>query len=391
MQKVVLIVLDSLGIGALPDAHLFGETECNTLCNTAEAVDGLKIPNLARLGLGKIIPVTGVADNQKALGAYGRMAELSLGMDTTIGHWEIAGLITKEPMPTFPQGFPVEITLEFERRIGRKILGNIVASGTEIIKELGEEHIKTGYPIIYTSADSVFQIAAHEEVIPLEKLYEYCHIAREMLTGPWAVGRVIARPFTGTPGSFTRTANRHDYSLEPPGPTILDALKANGREVISVGKIYDIFAGRGITRSFSTRDNKDGFEQTLKAWSEMKNGLIFTNLVEFDSAYGHRNDPAGYAQKLEEFDTLLPGLLTQIKDEGLLIITADHGNDPTTKSTDHNREYVPLLVYGAEVRADFDIGTRKSFADIAATLGEIFNISFNTAGQSFLSLIRKGK
>lgn len=388
MPKAVLIVLDSLGIGALPDAHMFGETECNTLCNIANAVGGLKIPNLARLGLGNIIQVTGVSRDHNTLGAYGRMGELSLGMDTTIGHWEIAGLITKESMPTFPEGFPNEIITEFQKRIGRKILGNVVASGTEIIQELGEEHLKTGYPIIYTSADSVFQIAAHEEVIPLAKLYEYCRIARDMLKGPWSVGRVIARPFTGTAGNFTRTANRHDYSLEPHGLTILDALKEKGEEVIAVGKISDIFAGKGITKSLPTKDNQEGVEKTVQAWSKMRSGLVFTNLVEFDSAFGHRNDPVGYAKKIEEFDAMLPGILDLTKEEGILIITADHGNDPTSKSTDHNREYVPLLVYGADVRSNIDLGTRDTFADIAATIAEVFNITYDTPGQSFLSLVR---
>lgn len=389
MPKAVLIVLDSLGIGALPDARLFGESECNTLCNIATAVGGLNIPNMARLGLGKIVMVSGVKKDIGALGAYGRMGELSLGMDTTIGHWEIAGLITKKPLPTFPDGFPSEIIIEFERRIGRKVLGNRVASGTEIIKELGEEHLKTGFPIVYTSADSVFQIAAHEEVIPLETLYEYCRIAREMLKGSWAVGRVIARPFMGTPGDFTRTANRHDYSLEPHGYTILDALKEQGEDVIAVGKISDIFAGRGITESIPTKDNKEGVEKTLKSWAKMKSGLIFTNLVEFDSLFGHRNDPEGYAKKIEEFDSMLPDILALTKDEGILIITADHGNDPTSESTDHNREYVPLLVYGADIKSDIDLGTRKTFADIAATIAEYFNITYDTLGQSFLSSIKK--
>lgn len=387
MPKAALIVLDSLGIGALPDADLFGEKECNTLCNTAKAAGGLKLPNMSALGLGKIAQVEGVKGDISPLGAYGRMAELSRGMDTTTGHWEIAGLVTERALPTFPEGFPEEIILEYERRIGRKTLGNKAASGTEIIKELGEEHLKTGYPIIYTSADSVFQLAAHEEVIPLEQLYEFCRIAREMLQGPWAVGRVIARPFTGVPGNFTRTANRHDYSLEPSGPTVLDALKASGKEVVAVGKIADIFAGRGITRSIPTKDNRDGVEQTLKAWKELQDGLIFTNLVEFDSTFGHRNDPRGYAQKLEEFDEMLPRLMDLVRDEGLLILTADHGNDPTTLSTDHNREYVPLLVYGACVKPGTDLGTRKTFADIAATLAELFQISFDNPGESFLPQI----
>ena len=384
MTKTMLIVMDSVGIGALPDACLYGDEGSNTLVHIAETIKGIKLPNLARLGLGKILDIPGVPGDIVALGGYGCMAELSKGKDTTTGHWELAGIITEDPMPTFPQGFPQEFILAFEKLIGRKVLGNKVASGTEIIKELGEEHMRTGFPIVYTSADSVFQIAAHEEVIPLPELYDMCKKARSLLTGPWAVGRVIARPFKGTPGNFIRTANRHDYSLSPPKPTVLDALKSKGEEVIAVGKIYDIFAGQGLTRSLPTRSNKEGMEITLKLWRELKSGLIFTNLVEFDSAYGHRNDPAGYAKALEEMDAQLKDVIEAVAEDGWLFITADHGNDPTTASTDHSREYVPLLVYGKEVKREVNLGIRRTFADVAATLSELYNLDYACVGESFL-------
>lgn len=389
MTKVMLVIMDSVGIGALPDADQYSETDCNTICNIAEAIGGLKIPNLASLGIGRISPIKGVDEPAEILGSYGKMAELSKGMDTTIGHWEIAGLIIEQAMPTFPRGFPPELITAYEERIGTRVLGNKVASGTEIINELGPVHIKTGYPIVYTSADSVFQIAAHEDIVPVKQLYEYCSIARELLTGPWAVGRVIARPFVGSPGNFTRTANRHDYSLKPPRPTILDALKEKGLEVVGVGKISDIFAGQGITRSFPTKNNEEGVEKSIQAWRNMQEGLIFSNLVEFDSVYGHRNDSGGYGAKLEEFDAMLPRLMELAAAEGILIITADHGNDPTTESTDHSREYVPLLIYGANVQAGIDLGVRRTFADLAATLAEIFQAPYQTEGESFLSLIQK--
>lgn len=390
MKKVLLIVLDSVGVGELPDASLYGDAGCNTLGHIIKTVSDIKIPNLMELGLKKVLPICVAARSDKVLGAYGKMAELSKGKDTTTGHWEIAGIITKEPMPTFPEGFPPELITEFEKRIERKILGNKVASGTEIIEELGEEHMRTGYPIVYTSADSVLQIAAHEEIIPLSELYDMCKKAREMLTGSWAVGRVIARPFTGSPGNFKRTANRHDYSLVPPERTVLDALKDNGYEVIGVGKISDIFAARGLTQSLPTVSNRDGVDKTKEAWRYLHKGLVFVNLVEFDSAYGHRNDPEGYAKALEEFDRLLPELLELIGEEDLLIITADHGNDPTTASTDHSREYVPLLVYKKNIKAGIDLGTRKTFADIAATLSDIFCLDFSSVGDSFLPLLKEG-
>lgn len=390
MKKVLLIVLDSVGVGELPDASLYGDAGCNTLRHIIETVTDIKIPNLMNLGLKKVLPLNAAARSGKVSGAYGKMAELSKGKDTTTGHWEIAGLITKDPMPTFPEGFPAMLITEFEKRIERKILGNKVASGTEIIEELGEEHMRTGYPIVYTSADSVLQIAAHEEIIPLSELYDMCKKAREMLTGPWAVGRVIARPFIGRPGSFKRTANRHDYSLVPTGPTVLDILKEKDYEVIGVGKISDIFAAKGLTQSLPTVSNQDGFEKTKEAWRILHKGLVFVNLVEFDSAYGHRNDPQGYAKALEEFDRFLPELLALIGEEDLLIITADHGNDPTTSGTDHSREYVPLLAYTKNIKAGTDLGTRKTFADIAATLSDIFGLTFDSPGESFLRLLKEG-
>lgn len=383
-MKTILLVLDSVGIGSLPDAPLFDEEEANTLKHISEAVKGLKLPNLERLGLGKLLPLEGISADLPSLGAYGSMAELSAGKDTTMGHWEIAGLVTEKPLPTFPQGFPREFINIFEEKIGRSVLGNKVASGTVIMEELGREHLQTGKPIVYTSADSVLQIAAHEEIIPLTELYEICKIARSFLTGKWAVGRVIARPFVGVPGNFTRTANRHDFSLLPPAPTVLDALRNKGEEVFGVGKIWDIYAGQGITRSFPTKSNNDGIDQTIQAWHELKSGLVFTNLVEFDSHYGHRNDARGYGQALEEFDVRLSELLKLVKEEGILLITADHGNDPTTQSTDHSREYVPLFVYGYKIKCNVNLGIRKTFADIAATLSQLYDLSYHSPGVSFL-------
>lgn len=388
MPKIIIIIIDSLGVGALPDAPDYGDEGCNTLLHITETVPKIKLPNLARLGLGRLVKTECLKEREAICGAYGIMAELSRGKDTTTGHWEIAGLITTDPMPTFPQGFPPELIKELVQRIGRPILGNKAASGTEIIQELGEEHLKTGHPIVYTSADSVLQIAAHEEVIPLQELYTMCEKAREMLTGPWAVGRVIARPFKGEPGKFMRTPNRHDYSLPPPRATVLDALKEEGFEVIGVGKISDIFAGQGLTKSLPSKSNREGMELALKAWAQLQDGLVFVNLVEFDSLYGHRNDPAGYALALEEFDRFLPELAAKVKKEGVLIITADHGNDPTTPSTDHSREYVPLLVYGQGVVAGTNLGVRRTFADVAATLAELFGLSYDCPGVSFLSRLK---
>lgn len=382
-KRVILIVLDSVGVGELPDAYKFGDEGSNTLGHVTEKT-GVELPNMGRLGLGNIIPLKSVPENPNAICGYGKMAEKSAGKDTTTGHWEIAGLFIEKPFPTYPHGFPDEIIKEFEKRIGRKVLGNKPASGTEIIKELGEEHVKTGYPIVYTSADSVFQVAAHENVIPVEELYRICEIAREILKGDHAVGRVIARPFTGTPGNFVRTGNRRDFSLKPFEPTILDMLKEDGYEVFAIGKIEDIFAGQGITGKNHTTNNDEGITATIKAMDEIKNGLIFTNLVDFDMLYGHRNDVEGYAKALKHFDNRLPEIMEKLTKEDLLIITADHGCDPTTESTDHSREYVPLLVYSPLMKHGVNLGVRSTYADIAATIAETFRVGPTKHGTSFL-------
>ncbi|KJS18506.1 MAG: phosphopentomutase [Peptococcaceae bacterium BRH_c4b] len=388
INRVILIVLDSVGIGALPDAGAYGDTGSNTLVNTAEAVGGLKLPNLGLLGLGNIAKIKGVPPEDNPTGAYGKMAERSAGKDTTTGHWEMSGVILDQPFPVYPHGFSPEIIKTFEEKIGRKTLANKAASGTAIIEELGEEHIKTGYPIVYTSADSVFQIAAHEEIIPLEELYSMCRVARKLLSGEHAVGRVIARPFVGRPGSFKRTTNRHDFSLKPPGETILNLLHSSGCRVQAVGKIEDIFAGEGITEAVHSSGNPDGMEKTLELIRRQGGGFIFANLVDFDMLYGHRNNPEGYAGALEEFDRKLPDFIMALRDDDMLIITADHGCDPTTSSTDHSREYVPLLVYGRLLRGGVNLGIRETFADVAATIAEIFGITTGS-GKSFLGEILK--
>ncbi|KAF1086505.1 Phosphopentomutase [Sporotomaculum syntrophicum] len=385
-RKVVIIVLDSAGIGELPDAHLYGDCGSNTLGNCSRVVGGLNLPHLEKMGLGNLTEIVGVPPVDTPNACFGKMAELSAGKDTTTGHWEIAGLVLDKPFPVFPAGFPTEIIEPFKQSIGRDILGNKVASGTAIIEELGVEHMRTGRPIVYTSADSVFQIAAHEEVVPLDELYRMCRIAREMLIGDYAVGRVIARPFVGSPGSFKRTANRHDYSVLPPRPTVLDLLHDHGLTVAAVGKINDIFAGQGISSSVHINDNMDGVDKTLSLIREDFNGLIFANLVDFDQQYGHRNDPAGYASALEEFDCRVPEIINALRPEDVLILTADHGCDPTTASTDHSREYVPLLVTGQAIRSGVDLGTRASFSDIAATLARFFELDF-TVGEEFAGLI----
>ena len=387
VRRVILIVLDSVGCGDAPDAAAYGDEGSNTLANTARAVGGLKLPTMGRLGLGNITPIEGVPPVSAPSGAYGRLTEVSAGKDTTAGHWELAGVPVYRPFPTYPHGFPAALIAEFERRIGRETLGNYPTSGTVIIQELGEEHMRTGQPIVYTSADSVFQIAAHEEVIPLEELYHMCQIARELLTGDHAVGRVIARPFVGEPGNFTRTENRRDFSLTPDQDTILDTLKAAGKEVTGVGKIEDIFAHRGLTRSQHTGNNMDDLEAILQFIASDADGLIFANLVDFDMLYGHRNNPRGYADALEQFDTRLPDIQAALRDVDVLMLTADHGNDPTTLSTDHSRERVPILVSGPPVRAGVNLGTRDSFADIAATIADLLSVAWDGAGQSFARLI----
>ncbi|MEA4891791.1 MAG: phosphopentomutase [Peptococcaceae bacterium] len=392
-MKTVLIVLDSVGAGALPDALEYDPEPGNTLGNVARFAGGLKMPNLEKLGIGKIGDIAGLAKDKPAVGGFGKMAEQAKGKDTTAGHWEMMGVILKKALPTFPQGFPYDFILAFQEAIGRQTLGNFVASGTEIIQRYGEYHMESGCPIVYTSADSVFQIAAHEEVIPVYELYRICEIARDMLQGEeLGVGRVIARPFIGEPGSFTRTANRKDFSLSPTGPTLLDTLARAGQQVIAVGKISDIFNGRGISESHHTENNADGARRTLDLMDRLQEGLIFTNLVDFDMLYGHRNNAAGYAQALEEVDGLLaPVIEKALADDWLLLVTADHGNDPTTPDTDHNREYVPVLACGGAIRANVNLGVRESFSDIAATIARRQGVAeeYRGPGKSFYELIKK--
>jgi phosphopentomutase len=386
--RVILIILDACGIGELPDARLYQDEGSNTIVNTARAVGGLKLPHLEKFGLGNIDSIQGVKPNHSALANFGKMTELSAGKDSTSGHWEIMGLILKKPFPVYPHGFPTEVIGKFEKAIGRKTLGNKPASGTEIIKELGKEHMTSGEPIVYTSADSVFQIAAHEEIIPVDELYRMCAIARDILTGEHAVARVIARPFVGKPGSFTRTERRKDFSLPPPSPTVLDLLKKNDVPVIGMGKIEDLFAGRGLTHTIHTRSNSDGMDKLVEAMKIHKIGLFFINLVDFDMLWGHRNDPNAFAAGLEAFDRRLPELTGLMQNEDVLIITADHGCDPTTPSTDHSREYVPLLVYGGSIAGNRNLGTRGSFCDVGATIAEIFGIKGTGCGRSFAKEIQ---
>ncbi len=381
-RRVFLVVLDSVGIGALPDAHLYGDEGSNTLASAAKA-DGFAMPNMERLGLFDIEGVKHLKKgNGKPQGAFGRRKEASKGKDTTIGHWEIAGVVSEQPLPTFPDGFPRELLKEFTERTGRQVLCNRPYSGTEVIKDYGKEHMETGALIVYTSADSVFQIAAHEDVIPLEELYRYCEIARELCQGKWGVGRVIARPFAGA-HPFVRTAGRHDYSLVPPKKTMLNILAEHGYDVIGVGKIYDIFAGSGITEFVRTSGNEEGIEQMLSYGEKDFNGLCFVNLVDFDMKYGHRNDVEGYGKALSYFDAKLPEMLSKLNEEDLLIITADHGCDPATPSTDHSREYVPVVVTGPQVKKGTDLGTGECFGDTGATVLEWFGILGGIAGDSY--------
>jgi phosphopentomutase len=380
-------VLDSVGIGGAPDAAEFGDEGSATLPHVAEAVGGISLPNLGRLGLGRLAGIPGVPPVDTPAGAFGAMTERSPGKDTTTGHWEIAGVVLDQAFPLYPEGFPPEVIEAFERAAGTRTLGNYPASGTAIIEELGAEHVATGKPIVYTSGDSVFQIAAHVDVVPLERLYEMCRIAREILRGPHEVGRVIARPFTGLPGAFERTPDRHDFSVLPPRPTILDEIAGAGLEVRGVGKIADIFAGRGITSSSPTKSNDAGIDAVIDAARLLSRGLVFANLVDFDQAYGHRNDPAGYAGALERFDMRLPEIRAALGDDDVLIVTADHGNDPTTPSTDHSRERVPVLCAGARVRP-VDLGVRKSFADCGATVAGLLGVRSAGPGASFADDLR---
>jgi phosphopentomutase len=386
-RRVIWIVLDSAGIGAMPDAAQFGPNDAgsDTIGNIAR-IRGLQVPNLARLGLGNIKPLKGITASDTPEAAYGRCALASPGKDTTTGHWEMAGIHLSKPFPLYPDGFPPEIMNEFERRIGRSALGNKAASGTEIIRELGEEHMRTGSPIVYTSADSVFQVAAHEEVIPLWELYKICETAREILHGPHEVGRVIARPFIGSPGKFTRTANRHDYAVPPPKGMLLDRLEKRGVFVHSVGKISDVFLGRGIGESTTTKNNAAGMASTLEAMAETEDGLIFTNLVDFDQQFGHRNDIEGYGAALEEFDRWLSEFEPAMDADDLAILTADHGCDPTVPGTDHTREYVPLLVFGPNAVSGVNLGLRASLSDVGQTVAANFGTSI-ACGESFLPQI----
>ncbi len=382
MKRIFLFVLDSFGIGAMPDAQSFGDINVNTLASCATS-PFLHIPNLRKLGLGNIDGVTCLERETAPTGAYARLREASMGKDTTIGHWEIAGLVSPDPLPTYPEGFPEEVLKPFREATGRGVLANAPWSGTEVIAKFGDEHLRTGDLIVYTSADSVFQIAAHEEVVPLEDLYAYCRIARRILQGKHGVGRVIARPFVGTSGAYTRTANRHDFSLEPPTRTLLDALKAAGLDAIGVGKIYDIFAGQGTTEHVYNQSNAHGMAHAMNYGDKDFRGLCFVNLVDFDMLYGHRRDIDGYARALSEFDAWLPGFMEKLGEEDMVMITADHGCDPAyTATTDHTREYVPLLIAGKGVRP-VNLGTRDSFADIAATVAELLGVELETPGKSF--------
>ena len=384
--RAIVIVLDSVGIGELPDAPLYEDQGSNTLGNIAAAVP-LKIPHLARMGLSKLIALNGVPPPVSAAAAYGRLAERSAGKDSVTGHWELMGVVLERPFPTFPGGFPRDLIAEFETRIGRQSIGNVVASGTTIIDELGPLHMETGYPIVYTSADSVFQIAAHEGIVPVPQLYKWCHVAYDLVVEGLGLGRVIARPFIGLPGSFQRTANRHDYAMPPVAETLLDCMVAAGHHVAAVGKVSDLFAGRGVTESHPTKSDAEGVDRVEALMQAQPAGLIFANLVDFDTVYGHRNDAAGYAANLARFDARIPGLLGRLKDDDLLVITADHGNDPTTPSTDHSREHVPVLLYGRRVRAGVDLGTRTTFADLGQTLAENFGVGPLAHGTSFLRVM----
>jgi phosphopentomutase len=392
IERVIIIILDACGVGELPDAASYGDQGSSTIPNLSRSVGGLNLPTCQKLGLGNIVPIAGVEPSGSSLASYGKMAEKSPGKDSTTGHWEIAGVVLDKPFPVFSAGFPAAVVKEFERKAGVKTIGNFAASGTEIIERLGEEHLRTGAVILYTSADSVFQLAAHEDLYPLPRLYEICRIAREMLIGDYHVGRVIARPFVGKPGSFVRTSGRKDFSRVPPHDTLLDALKKNGKPVLSIGKIYDLFAGCGINSAIKTANNAEVMAAVSHAVSsDRKHKLIFANCVDFDQLWGHRNDEVNFAKALEEFDKDLSRLLPQLRDSDCLIITADHGCDPTQKhSTDHSREYVPLLVYGNQLAHGVNLGTRSTFADLGATVADLLGTPALPHGLSFAPLLLEG-
>jgi len=385
IERIAVIVIDGVGAGESPDASDYGDSGSNTLSNTARVLGGLDLPNMGEMGLGNITPIEGVPPRGKTWGAYGKCQEISKGKDSVTGHWELMGVEVKKPFPTYPNGFPPEVLDKFKQLTGLEVLGNKTASGTEIIKELGEEHIRTGKPIVYTSADSVFQIAAHEDVIPIDELYNLCEISRKMLKGKHAVGRVIARPFIGDNAeTFTRTKRRHDYPLLAPTDTMMDTLIKEGHKVYATGKIDDLFGNRGITKTHHSVFNMESIQALVDFLDEDFTGLLFANLVEFDMTFGHRNDVEGFGQKLEEFDAFIPTIRNTMKDTDIAMIVADHGVDPTTKSTDHSREYIPLLVFGEQVKNNVNLGIRQSFADVAATIGEAFSVTPPAIGKSFL-------
>ncbi len=383
LRRAIVVVLDGVGAGANPDAQAYGDEGASSLEHCAQAIGGLELPHLGSMGLGNITPILGTAPREDTTGAYGRMRATAAGKDSVAGHWELMGAVLQKPLPTYPHGFPAEIVQKFEQAIGKKVIGNKAASGTEIIKELGAEHMRTGSPILYTSADSVFQVAAHQDIIPLSELYRICQIARDMLTGEHAIGRVIARPFIGTPGAFQRTEHRRDFALAPLDITLLDLLKAAGKEVVGIGKIEDLFAGRGLTQSDHTETNREGMAATLRWMERDFAGLLFVNLVEFDMLWGHRRDSHGYAQALRDVDSWVPQVQRLMQPGDALFFAADHGVDPTYRGTDHTREYVPLLAYGRPIRPGVNLKTRATFADLGQTLAQTFDVGTLEAGTSF--------
>jgi len=384
INRVFIIIMDGCGVGEMPDAGDYGDTGSNTLANLALHLGGFNLPNLEKLGLGKIVPIKGISQHIKAQAAYGKMAEASAGKDSTTGHWELGGIVIDQPFPTYPNGFPMDVISQFTKETGYGILGNKPASGTEIIQELGEEHVRTGKPIVYTSADSVFQIAAHEDIIPLKELYDICLKSRKLLKGEHAVARVIARPFTGdNAGNYVRTKYRKDFSLQPFSKTMFNILKENSIQTYAIGKIFDLYNGSGIVKNVETKQNSEGMEALLQSVVKEKSGLIMANLVDFDMLWGHRNDSKGFYEGLREFDEWLPRFLDRLEKNDALFLTADHGNDPTMPSTDHSREYVPIIAYGKKIQDNVNLGTRESFADLQATLAELFNVPTTGSGKSF--------